>query len=157
MYCCKSTSRVSSRRGFTLLELLVVIGIIGILAGITLTQFSGVTEGAKASQCMNNLRGLAMATQTYALGHGDDEHFMPSAQTYKVEYMRGKKKSRKTEFYLRKGWISNNGDPDTINGSATAVTGTKPSFADSSASGISAGSEGSRVSEATQHPIRPVG
>ena len=56
----------SSKSAFTLIELLVVIGIIGILAGVMLGFFSGTTDAARATECMNNMRALAQAVNSYA-------------------------------------------------------------------------------------------
>jgi len=66
---------LKDRRGFTLVELLVVIAIIGILIGMLLPAVQQVREAARRTECMNNVRQLALASINYESAH---MHF-PSA------------------------------------------------------------------------------
>ena len=53
-------------RGFTLVELLVVVAAIGILTTLGLAATREVTEKSKTTRCLNDLRQIGTATQLYA-------------------------------------------------------------------------------------------
>ena len=52
-------------RGFTLVELLVVMAVLGTLAALLLPAVQGAREAARRTQCANNLKQVAQAFQTY--------------------------------------------------------------------------------------------
>lgn len=57
-------------RGFTIVELLIVIVIIGILAAITLVAYSGMQQRGRDSARLSDLSGLAKALELYKTDNG---------------------------------------------------------------------------------------
>lgn len=58
------------RSGFTLIEILVVIGIIALLAAILFPVLSRARESARAKSCMSNMQQLGLAFQQYTADYG---------------------------------------------------------------------------------------
>lgn len=64
-------SDLKPARGFTIVELLIVIVVIGVLASITVTAYSGAQFRARDSQRKVNISDIAAALQTYGIVHGN--------------------------------------------------------------------------------------
>jgi len=72
----KFNSNKKSNIAFTLVELLVVISIIGLLAGLAVPAINGGLKSAKAGACLSNLHQIGVATMAYA---ADNSFKLPNA------------------------------------------------------------------------------
>lgn len=61
------------KRGFTLVEIMVVVVVIGLLAAMAIPSFSRVRETSQAKTCINNLRQIASAKERYFFQNGGEE------------------------------------------------------------------------------------
>lgn len=59
------------QKGFTLVELLVVMAVIIILAGLLLPALSKAREQGRRTSCMNNLRQIGLAIAMYRLDYNE--------------------------------------------------------------------------------------
>ncbi len=67
----KKANQVNRRKaGFTLIEILLVVVIIGILAGIGIPALSGKSEQAKIAQAQANIKAIESALAIYEMNNG---------------------------------------------------------------------------------------
>ena len=64
------TTRYRRKAGFTLLEIMIVVAIIGLLAAIAIPNFTRARAEAQAKVCINNLTKIDGAASLFALEQG---------------------------------------------------------------------------------------
>ena len=63
----KVKDRTSSNNGFTLVEIMIVVAIIGLLATISIPNYVRASTQSQKNVCINNLRQIDIATQQWAM------------------------------------------------------------------------------------------
>jgi len=77
--------RVKKEKGFTLVELLIVVAIMAILIGIAIPNFLGARTKAKVSKAFTDMEAIGTAQELYAV---DNDHFATSASTLTPNYLK---------------------------------------------------------------------
>ncbi len=96
------------KKAFTLVEMLVVIGILGILIAVLLGALSGTGESARSAKCLANMRNLASACHSY----GMTVKYYPLAASEEYSTLDESQGIRNVQeiFHERNGWIAWNSD-----------------------------------------------
>ncbi|MCP4838180.1 MAG: type II secretion system protein [Planctomycetes bacterium] len=74
MQALRSTAQ---RPAFTLVEILIVIALIGVLAGILLVAVGGATDAAKRARTKGTMESLSAAIDAFVLEHGNQPSIVP--------------------------------------------------------------------------------
>lgn len=90
--------------GFTLIEMLVVVAIMGLLAGVMTPAVTRALESARISASTSNLRQLAAANLAYAVDHGGS--FAPAQEPTNRIRWHGGRSSSTAEFDPAKGFLA---------------------------------------------------
>lgn len=93
------------KRAFTLVELMIVIGILAILMSVLIVSMGNGTETARSAKCLTNMKNLASACQNYGMSTG----YYPlagSVEQLKFNESRGIGKQSNKEFHEIVGWLS---------------------------------------------------
>jgi prepilin-type N-terminal cleavage/methylation domain-containing protein len=82
-----NSPQLNRRPGFTLVELLVVIGIIALLIAILLPSLNRARESARRTACLSNLRQVHQSYMLYGLSSKDDLPIGVLGGGYQFNYM----------------------------------------------------------------------
>jgi general secretion pathway protein G len=63
---------MKAKSGFTLVEILIVVVILGILAAVVIPQFTNASTEAKTNSLMSNLQSVRSQIELYKVQHNDD-------------------------------------------------------------------------------------
>src|SRR5271155_4402718 len=72
-------TKTSRMAGFTLVEIMIVVAIIGLLAAIAIPNFLRARSTSQMNACINNLRQIDAAKQQWALEYGKTSTAAPSS------------------------------------------------------------------------------
>lgn len=97
----QKTSSISNQRGFTLIEILVVVVILGILAGIVVPRLLGEPEKARRTKAEVQIRGLEEALAIFKLDNG----FFPATEQGLIALVEKPQTGKIPTHYRDKGYI----------------------------------------------------
>ena len=112
----KITRRRSNQRGFTLIELIVVVTIIGILAGIALVNVRTAQTKAREAALKENLSQMRKAIDNF---YADKQRYPASLEELVPNYMRAIPKDPIT---MQADWETVMDDPLSLDGEMSADT-----------------------------------
>ena len=76
---------MKSKKGFTLVELMIVVVIMAILVAVAVPIFSAVTKNAQRKTCDANRREIVAQVSNYCMGGGDDGTLVTTAGEFQIK------------------------------------------------------------------------
>jgi prepilin-type N-terminal cleavage/methylation domain-containing protein len=103
-------------KGFTLVELLIVIVILGILATVTVFAVTGITNKGKTSACQSDSKTIETAEEAYSANHGN---YVANQQSLVDDGLMHSKSTKINVFLVPVGaGVAATNGPDGIAGNA---------------------------------------
>ncbi len=75
-------------KGFTLVEIMIVVAIIGIIAAIAIPNFVAARQRARAATCVSNLKQIENAIQMWAVDTGAQDTAAVTWNNFVPDYIR---------------------------------------------------------------------
>ena len=105
----------SKKAGFTLVEIMIVVLIIGILLAIAIPNFVSAREASRAKACVGNLKQIDSATQQYCMDKKlNATNYSASAPTLNATSPTGLISSTSYNSYMRSTPVCPSGGTETV-------------------------------------------
>jgi general secretion pathway protein G len=98
---CRTPRRLRGREGFTLIEIMVVIVILGLLAALVVPKLVGRTEEAKKTQSRVQIKSIEQALELFKLDNG----FFPTTEQGLEALIRLPDAGRVPKNYRKGGYL----------------------------------------------------
>lgn len=100
---------MKNRKGFTLIELMIVIAIIGILAAIAIPNFKKARESARQKSCYANIRVILGAVEMYNMDSSQMMDSLDEDALVSAGYLKSKPAHPESDCSYSGGGLTNNG------------------------------------------------
>ena len=80
--------KLTGKRGFTLVEIMIVVAIIGLLVAIAIPNFLRAREEARANSCVANLKQIEGAKERWAMSTGAAQAAVPGTTDLAPDFLK---------------------------------------------------------------------
>lgn len=91
---------IMKRKGFTLVEIMIVVAIIGLLAAIAIPNFIKARETAEKNACIGNLKQLQGGIQVWAIDAGKTSTDTPTEAQLVPDYIKAFPKCKTVKYVI---------------------------------------------------------